>query len=297
MPQFSVDAVRIIRLREQLGLSQAELARRAGLHRNTIVKLEAGKGYRPAVKTIQQIANALSVDPADITLGDDHRFEFSVSYEDSTDLEKKVCVLAEHGFELKTESPDDRSPTELRRTKTLSGTLPGVSPDELRRRLPESYRRDVRLVGHFVATRSTATKQWTLCALAVILPVAFFLERTLLPPHRPTVLHGPEIIAVATVNGHGEVRYQSGFDAIYPYVDAAGTPHIRFHLPTNLPPHSYTVSATSHTDAVVWITKKEDNWFEVRQTEIKGTPISLDIDIVVTQIDSRTTSPSGSSQR
>lgn len=49
-------------IRQAKGLSQAELAKRAGLSREYINKIEAGK-YDPPLSTINALAEALGVTP------------------------------------------------------------------------------------------------------------------------------------------------------------------------------------------------------------------------------------------
>jgi transcriptional regulator with XRE-family HTH domain len=51
--------------RAKLGLSQEELARKAGVTYSTLTKIEMGVNQNPKVKTLQQIAAAL-----DVTLDD-----------------------------------------------------------------------------------------------------------------------------------------------------------------------------------------------------------------------------------
>lgn len=53
------------RLRLEQFLSQAELARRAGLHTLTITRLEAG-ATAPATRTIRALGDALGVKPGDL---------------------------------------------------------------------------------------------------------------------------------------------------------------------------------------------------------------------------------------
>ena len=48
----------IIRTRRKLGLSQAELARRAGIRLETLNRVEQGK-YSPSVATVEKIDRAL----------------------------------------------------------------------------------------------------------------------------------------------------------------------------------------------------------------------------------------------
>jgi len=53
------------RLRQEQFLSQAELARRAGLHALTITRLEAGT-TAPATRTVRALADALGVEPREL---------------------------------------------------------------------------------------------------------------------------------------------------------------------------------------------------------------------------------------
>lgn len=53
---------RIRARREELGLSQERLGEAAGLHRVTIVNIEAGES-RPNVDTLVRLAHALGVQP------------------------------------------------------------------------------------------------------------------------------------------------------------------------------------------------------------------------------------------
>lgn len=52
-------------IREDLGMSQAELARRAGVARNTVVLIEAGK-RRPSVGLLEKLARQLRTEPAEL---------------------------------------------------------------------------------------------------------------------------------------------------------------------------------------------------------------------------------------
>jgi transcriptional regulator with XRE-family HTH domain len=54
------------RLRVERFLSQRELARQAGLHAITLVRLEAG-GTAPSTRSVRAIAAALGVEPRDLT--------------------------------------------------------------------------------------------------------------------------------------------------------------------------------------------------------------------------------------
>ena len=63
--------IRIMLLRKQMGLTQEELAQRAGLQRTHVGRIEAGK-YAVTLETIQAIAEALgmTVDIIDKALQD-----------------------------------------------------------------------------------------------------------------------------------------------------------------------------------------------------------------------------------
>ena len=49
------------RYRAKIGLSQDQLARKAGITYSTLTKLESGVNQNPKVKTLQQLAKALDV--------------------------------------------------------------------------------------------------------------------------------------------------------------------------------------------------------------------------------------------
>jgi len=53
------------RLRLAHFLSQAELARRSGLHTLTISRLEAGR-VKPSTRTVRALADALSIPPGEL---------------------------------------------------------------------------------------------------------------------------------------------------------------------------------------------------------------------------------------
>ncbi|MEM8873823.1 MAG: helix-turn-helix transcriptional regulator [Planctomycetota bacterium] len=62
MPAVPVDRDKIRQLREDLGLTQAEAAKRAGFHgHQQWYAVESGKRSDPSVSTIQRIAAALGV--------------------------------------------------------------------------------------------------------------------------------------------------------------------------------------------------------------------------------------------
>ena len=58
-------AENIKRYRIEKGLSQEQLAQKAGITYSTLAKLESGANQNPTVKTLQQVARAL-----DVTLDD-----------------------------------------------------------------------------------------------------------------------------------------------------------------------------------------------------------------------------------
>lgn len=57
--------------REKIGMSQSELARRAGVSRQTIWSIEDDNQYRTTVTTLFKIATALGVKVDDIFFVDD----------------------------------------------------------------------------------------------------------------------------------------------------------------------------------------------------------------------------------
>jgi len=56
---FASLAIEIIRDRRRLGLTQAELARRAGIRLDTLIRIESGARRPSAVRTIEKIDQAL----------------------------------------------------------------------------------------------------------------------------------------------------------------------------------------------------------------------------------------------
>ena len=64
-------AQRLKRAREDLNLTQAELADRSGTTQQTVHKIEAGKNTRP--RAIKALAHALRVPPSWLLFGDDNK--------------------------------------------------------------------------------------------------------------------------------------------------------------------------------------------------------------------------------
>lgn len=58
---MSYDREKITALRRQMGLSMAELARRAGIKQPTVWAIETGKTKQPEARTMQAIAEVLGV--------------------------------------------------------------------------------------------------------------------------------------------------------------------------------------------------------------------------------------------
>lgn len=55
---------RLVRqLREQAGLNMIELARRSGINRSTLMRLEVGQHKQPGLGTLNRLAKALAVEP------------------------------------------------------------------------------------------------------------------------------------------------------------------------------------------------------------------------------------------
>ena len=61
-----VDSDGIRTRREKAGLSQRELARRAGIYQPTLSRIESGKASRITVDMIEAIAAALDCDASDL---------------------------------------------------------------------------------------------------------------------------------------------------------------------------------------------------------------------------------------
>lgn len=53
-------------LRERAGMTQVQLAVKAGLTPSTVYKLESGKAKRPSYTTLRSIASALGVRPDEV---------------------------------------------------------------------------------------------------------------------------------------------------------------------------------------------------------------------------------------
>jgi len=58
---------RLRTLRKQAGLTQAELARRTGIHRPNIARVEAGR-HTPSLETLSRLANAIGVPTSQVLL-------------------------------------------------------------------------------------------------------------------------------------------------------------------------------------------------------------------------------------
>jgi transcriptional regulator with XRE-family HTH domain len=56
----------IRRIRQEKGMSQDRLSKKADLALNTIVKVETGKNPNPTVETLKKIAKALGVSVGDL---------------------------------------------------------------------------------------------------------------------------------------------------------------------------------------------------------------------------------------
>jgi transcriptional regulator with XRE-family HTH domain len=63
---------RVRQLREQRYLSQAELATRAGISKNTLVRIESGR-YGVIPRTVRKLADALEVQPGELISTDELR--------------------------------------------------------------------------------------------------------------------------------------------------------------------------------------------------------------------------------
>lgn len=63
-------ADKLRRIREERFLSQAELARRSGIHKLTVQRLEANT-TSPYSRAVRQLADALGVEPRELALPDE----------------------------------------------------------------------------------------------------------------------------------------------------------------------------------------------------------------------------------
>lgn len=68
MPPPAAFARNLRAAREKAGLSQEALAERAGMHRNAVALLEAGK-RDPRVSTVAKLAKALGISASDLLTG------------------------------------------------------------------------------------------------------------------------------------------------------------------------------------------------------------------------------------
>ena len=63
---IKVDVEKLWKLRVNQGLTQRELARKAGISNATLSKIEHGRSARPP--TLKKLANVLGVEPVDLLL-------------------------------------------------------------------------------------------------------------------------------------------------------------------------------------------------------------------------------------
>jgi len=63
---------RVRRLREERYLSQSELAGKAGISKNTLVRIESGR-YAAIPRTVRKLAEALGVEPRELASPDELR--------------------------------------------------------------------------------------------------------------------------------------------------------------------------------------------------------------------------------
>lgn len=61
---------RIKEVRKEKNLTQEELAKKAGVARGIIIRLESNKGYNTSTETLNKIANALGCNVSDIFLSE-----------------------------------------------------------------------------------------------------------------------------------------------------------------------------------------------------------------------------------
>jgi transcriptional regulator with XRE-family HTH domain len=66
---MEVNGMKLREIREDRTLSARELAEAAGVHYNTVLRLENNPGVGAHPKTIRKLAKALSVDPRELRSG------------------------------------------------------------------------------------------------------------------------------------------------------------------------------------------------------------------------------------
>ena len=67
---------RLRELRLAAGLTQAELARRTGIHRPNIARVEAGR-HTPSLETLARIANAIGVSTTHVLVSRSHERRYA----------------------------------------------------------------------------------------------------------------------------------------------------------------------------------------------------------------------------
>ena len=63
LPKYNTDKIRkkVAELRAREGITKSELAEKAKVNYNTVVKLEAGENKNPTIKTLISIAKAFNI--------------------------------------------------------------------------------------------------------------------------------------------------------------------------------------------------------------------------------------------
>jgi len=63
LPKYNTDNIRkkLVELRERDGFTKAELAERANVNYNTVVKIESGENKNPTIKTLISIAKVFKI--------------------------------------------------------------------------------------------------------------------------------------------------------------------------------------------------------------------------------------------
>ncbi len=71
LTDVKIDGRKVREARERRFFSQRELAGKAGMNHNTVWRIEGGGSIEVHPRTIRKLAEALSIDPASLTPGED----------------------------------------------------------------------------------------------------------------------------------------------------------------------------------------------------------------------------------
>ena len=93
-------ALNVRKLRDELSLTQAEMADMMGVSRTNYVSLESGKSLAIS-KNVMRLAKALDIDPSEILLGRGYRDRLAAELREGPDFEEiKKTLLEQHRMEM-----------------------------------------------------------------------------------------------------------------------------------------------------------------------------------------------------